>query len=131
VHLHAVTVVVDEYDAAIGHYVGDLGFVLLEDTRLTADKRWVRVSPDGQDRPSLLLARASTAAQREAIGNQAGGRVGFFLHVEDFAAYHRRLVSAGVAVVDGPRVEPYGTVAVFRDRYGNLWDVIQPPSDLA
>jgi catechol 2,3-dioxygenase-like lactoylglutathione lyase family enzyme len=124
--LHAVTVVVDDYDEAIAHYVGDLGFILLEDTPLAGGKRWVRVSPEAAGGSCLLLARAASADQRAAIGQQAGGRVGFFLHVDDFDAYYQRLVAAGVSIVEGPRHETYGTVAVFRDRYGNLWDLIQP-----
>jgi len=127
-YLHAVTIVVDDYDAAIAHYVGDLGFTLLEDTALDAGKRWVRVAPDPAAGSCLLLARAANEAQRAAIGHQTGGRVGFFLHVEDFHAYHRRLLDAGVTIVEGPRSEPHGTVAVFRDHYGNLWDLIQPPA---
>lgn len=124
--LHAVTVVVDDYDEAIAHYVGDLGFTLLEDTDLGAGKRWVRVAPDPAAGSSLLLARASTPEQRAAVGAQTGGRVGFFLHTDDFAAVHARLVEAGVRMTEEPRHEPYGTVVVFRDRYGNLWDLIEP-----
>ena len=125
-HLHAVTVVVDDYDEAIAHYVGDLGFTLLEDTELGPGKRWVRVSPDAEGTSSLLLATASNEAQRAVIGNQTGGRVGFFLHVDDFAAYHERLLARGVEMTESPRHETYGTVVVFKDRYGNLWDLIQP-----
>ena len=125
-HLHAVTVVIDDYDEAIAHYVGDLGFTLLEDTDLGPGKRWVRVSPDAEGTSSLLLATASNEAQRAVIGNQTGGRVGFFLHVDDFAAYHERLLARGVEMTESPRYETYGTVVVFKDRYGNLWDLIQP-----
>jgi catechol 2,3-dioxygenase-like lactoylglutathione lyase family enzyme len=113
--LHAVTVVVDDHDEAIAHYVGDLGFTLHEDAQLAADKRWVRVAPDLSGGSCLVLARAATESQRAAMGNQTGGRVGFFLHVEDFEAYRQRLVAAGVSIVEGPRHETYGTVAVFRD----------------
>lgn len=124
--LHAVTVLVDDYDVAIAHFVDDLGFHLIEDTNLGDGKRWVRVAPDPGGEPALLLAFASTDEQRAAIGRQAGGRVGFFLHTVDFAAYHARLVARGVRMTEEPRVEPYGTVVVFEDRYGNRWDLIQP-----
>jgi catechol 2,3-dioxygenase-like lactoylglutathione lyase family enzyme len=124
--LHAVTVVVDDYDAAIAHFVGDLGFLLVEDADLGGGRRWVRVAPDPEGGPALLLAVASTAEQRAAIGRQAGGRVGFFLHTTDFAAHYARLVERGVRMTEDPRQEPYGTVVVFEDRYGNLWDLIQP-----
>lgn len=123
--LHAVTLLVDDYDAAIAHYVDDLGFILLEDTRLSADKRWVRVAPESVG-TSFILAVASTAAQRSAIGNQTGGRVGLFLHTDDFAADHARLIAQGVEMTETPRHEAWGTVVVFRDRYGNLWDLIEP-----
>jgi catechol 2,3-dioxygenase-like lactoylglutathione lyase family enzyme len=127
--LHAVTVLVDDYDAAIAHYVGDLGFTLLEDTPLDGSKRWVRVAPDPEGGPALLLAVASTAEQRAAIGRQAGGRVGYLLHTTDFAAHHARLVERGVRMTEEPRHEAYGTVVVFDDRYGNRWDLIQPVGD--
>jgi catechol 2,3-dioxygenase-like lactoylglutathione lyase family enzyme len=126
VRLHAVTLVVDDYDVAIAHYVGDLGFTLLEDTTLTPTKRWVRVSPDPSGQTSIVLAVAATDAQRAAIGNQTGGRVGLFLHTDDFDAEHARLVTHGVEMTEEPRHEEYGKVVVFRDRYGNLWDLIEP-----
>lgn len=124
--LHAVTVLVDDYDTAIGHYVEDLGFHLLEDTDLGGGKRWVRVAPDPVTGPSVILAVATTAAQRSAVGNQTGGRVGLFLHTDDFAGDYARLLARGVLMTEEPRHEPYGTVVVFRDRYGNLWDLIEP-----
>ena len=124
--LHAVTIVVDDYDVAIAHFVGDLGFHLVEDTDLGSGKRWVRVAPDPAGGPTLLLAVASNDEQRAAIGRQTGGRVGFFLHTTDFAAQHARLVERGVRVTEEPRHESYGTVVVFQDRYGNLWDLIEP-----
>ncbi len=124
--LHAVTVLVDDYDVAIAHFVDDLGFHLVEDTDLGGGKRWVRVAPDADAGPSLLLAVASTDGQRAAIGRQTGGRVGFFLHTTDFAAHHARLVAHGVRMTEEPRQEPFGTVVVFEDRYGNLWDLIEP-----
>jgi catechol 2,3-dioxygenase-like lactoylglutathione lyase family enzyme len=127
--LHAVTVVVDYYGAVIAHFVDDLGFHLVEDTDLGGGKRWVRVAPDPQGGPALVLAVASTAEQRAAIGKQTGGRVGFFLHTTDFAAHHARLMERGVRMIEEPRHEGYGTVVVFEDRYGNLWDLIQPVGD--
>lgn len=126
IRLHAVTVVVDDYDAAIAHFVGDIGFHLVEDTDLGGGRRWVRVAPDVDGGSTLLLAVASTDEQRAAIGRQAGGRVGFFLHTTDFAAHHARLVERGVRMTEEPRHEPYGTVVVFEDRYGNRWDLIEP-----
>lgn len=124
--LHAVTLLVDDYDKAITHYVDDLGFSLVEDTRLSEDKRWVRVAPDPAGTTSFILAVATTDQQRASIGNQTGGRVGFFLHTDDFAGDHARLLSRGVQMTEEPRREPYGTVVVFEDRYGNLWDLIGP-----
>jgi len=121
-----VTVVVDDYDRAIAHFVDDLGFELVEDTPLGQGKRWVRVAPSGEDGPHVLLARAATAAQAEVIGRQTGGRVGFFLHTDRFDDDHARLRRRDVRIVDGPRVESYGRVLVFADRYGNLWDLIEP-----
>ncbi|MCX6413410.1 MAG: VOC family protein [Actinobacteria bacterium] len=124
--LHAVTLLVDDYDEAIAHYVDDLGFTLVEDTPLSPDKRWVRVSPDPDGGTSIVLAVATTDAQRKAIGHQTGGRVGLFLHTDDFDAEHSRLVARGIHMTETPRIEIYGKVIVFRDRYGNLWDLIEP-----
>jgi len=124
--LHAVTVVVDDYDRAIEYYVRVLGFTLREDTVLSDDKRWVMVSPDADGGPGLLLAVATTDEQRQAVGNQTGGRVGFFLHTDDFDAEYARLVAAGVRMTEAPRSETYGKVVVFADLYGNLWDLIEP-----
>jgi catechol 2,3-dioxygenase-like lactoylglutathione lyase family enzyme len=127
--LHAVTILVDDYDRAIAHYVGDLGFTLLEDTTLAPPKRWVRVTPDARGETSIILAVATTDAQRAAIGNQTGGRVGLFLHTDDFIAAHARLVAHGVQMTEEPRSEVYGRVVVFRDDYGNLWDLIEPTAE--
>jgi catechol 2,3-dioxygenase-like lactoylglutathione lyase family enzyme len=124
--LHAITLLVDDYDRAIAHFVGDLGFTLLEDTTLTPSKRWVRVCPDPYGETSIVLAVATTDAQRLAIGNQTGGRVGLFLHTDDFVAEHARLLAHGVQMTEEPRSEAYGRVVVFRDAYGNLWDLIGP-----
>ena len=123
--LFLVTLVVDDYDRAIDFYCGKLGFELVEDTRLSAAKRWVVVSP-GTGGANLLLARAAKDSQVAAIGRQAGGRVGFFLETGDFAREHTRLSQAGVEFIRPPRNEPYGRVAVFRDLYGNDWDLIEP-----
>ena len=114
--LHAVTLLVDDYDEAIAHYVDDLGFSLVEDTDMGSGRRWVRVAPDPDGGTSLILAVATTEAQRAAIGNQTGGRVGLFLHTDDFAADHARLIARGVRMTESPRVEPYGTVVVLQDQ---------------
>lgn len=124
--LHGVTLLVHDYDEAIAHYVDDLGFSLVEDTDMGSGRRWVRVAPDPDGGTSLILAVATTEAQRAAIGNQTGDRVGLFLHTDDFAADHARLIARGVRMTESPRVEPYGTVVVFLDRFGNLWDLIEP-----
>jgi catechol 2,3-dioxygenase-like lactoylglutathione lyase family enzyme len=115
---------VDEYDRAIAFYCGVLGLDLLADTSLGGGKRWVLVGGAGGAR--LLLARADGETQAAAIGNQAGGRVGFFLETDDFDQDHARLVAAGVRFLEPPRHETYGSVAVFEDVYGNKWDLIEP-----
>ena len=125
-HLGLVTVVVDDYDEAIAFYVNTLGFALLEDTRIDAVKRWVVVAPPGARETAVLLARAATPGQKARVGDQTGGRVGWFLYTQSFADDYERLREAGVAFEEAPRNEPYGTVAVFRDLYGNRWDLIQP-----
>jgi catechol 2,3-dioxygenase-like lactoylglutathione lyase family enzyme len=126
VKLAAVTYVVRDYDEAIAWFVDVLGFVLREDVALGDGKRWVRVStPAGET--SLLLAKADGANQLVAVGQAAGGRVGFFLHVDDFEATHERMLARGVQFRELPRYESYGTVAVFDDLYGNGWDLIGPP----
>jgi catechol 2,3-dioxygenase-like lactoylglutathione lyase family enzyme len=124
--LATVALVVPDYDAAIAFFVGKLGFDLIEDTALSADKRWVRVAPPGGQGAALLLAQAANDRQRDVIGEQAGGRVGFFLHTDDFDRDHARYVAAGVVFAEAPRDEAYGRVAVFRDAFGNLWDLIEP-----
>ncbi|MBM7775463.1 catechol 2,3-dioxygenase-like lactoylglutathione lyase family enzyme [Actinokineospora baliensis] len=120
--LGMVTLVVRDYDEAVAFYAGVLGFRLEQDTDLGGRKRWV-VLDAGPVR--LLLAEAAAPEQAKAIGAQAGGRVGWFLESEDFAADHARLVAAGVEFEEEPRQEAYGTVAVFRDLYGNRWDLLQ------
>ena len=127
-HLHAFSLVIDDYDAAISFYCGTLGWTLVEDLDLGA-KRWVRICPPGADTAgqaaSLILARADGPRQQAAIGNQFGGRVGLFLATDDFARDHARMRAAGVHFEEEPRIEPYGTVAVWQDPFGNRWDLIQ------
>ncbi|MGB2199975.1 MAG: VOC family protein [Pseudooceanicola atlanticus] len=122
--LHAVAIVVPGYEAGLEFFVGRLGFDLVEDTDMGGGKRWVLVRPSGGG-TQLLLARAVNDEQRAAIGRQTGGRVGFFLNTEDFDADHARMLAAGVAFEETPRDEPYGRVAVFRDPFGNRWDLLQ------
>jgi len=120
-----VTLVVDDYDEAIAFYCRKLGFDLLSDLEMGPGKRWVLVAP-GRGGCRLLLARADGAAQQAAVGNQTGGRVGFFLETDDFARDHAAFSQAGVRFTEAPRHEAYGSVAVFEDLYGNKWDLIQP-----
>lgn len=121
-----VALVVRDYDEAIEFYTKKLNFRLVEDTYQPAqDKRWVVVAPPGSDGTSLLLARASTPEQELFVGNQTGGRVFLFLNTDDFWRDYTRLVSLGITFVREPKSESYGTVAVFKDLYGNLWDLLQ------
>ncbi len=120
-----ISIVVRDYDEAIHFYVNILGFQLLEDTTLSTTKRWVRVAPKGSA-TSLLLAKADGAIQEQYIGNQTGGRVFLFLYTDDFDRDFDLYTNRGVVFVRPPQKEPYGTVAVFKDLYGNLWDLIQP-----
>ena len=117
------TLVVPEYDEGIAFYCDRLGFDLVEDTDLGNGKRWVVVAP--RDGGRLLIAKAANDQQRTAIGNQTGGRVGFFLETDDFAAVHQRFTAKGVHFEEDPRNEEYGTVAVFNDPFGNRWDLIE------
>jgi catechol 2,3-dioxygenase-like lactoylglutathione lyase family enzyme len=121
-----VTLVVLDYDEALAFYTGALGFGVLEDTDLGDGKRWLVVAPWGSTGTGLLLAEAASDEQRVRVGDQTGDRVGFFLHTDDFARDHERMRAAGVTFVEEPRKEPYGTVAVFEDLYGNRWDLIEP-----
>ncbi len=121
-----VALVVKEYDEAIEFYVRTLGFTLIEDTYIPEqDKRWVLVAPPGSEESKLLLARAVDDTQRSRIGNQTGGRVFLFLHTDDFWRDYRTYQERGVVFVREPKEESYGTVAVFEDLYGNLWDLLQ------
>ncbi len=122
--LQAVTLVVPDYDEGIAFFVGKLGFELVEDTPRGDGKRWVLVAPTGGE-ARLLLAEGRGEHQRAAIGNQTGGRVGFFLETDDFARDHAAFLARGVEFTETPRREAYGTVAVFRDDFGNLWDLIE------
>ena len=119
--------VVREYDEAIAFYVETLGFRLVEDTYIPEqDKRWVVVEPPGSSGSQLLLARAVGEEQSSRIGNQTGGRVFLFLHTDDFWRYYHAYRAKGVVFVREPKEESYGVVAVFKDLYGNLWDLLQP-----
>ena len=124
-HLGLVTILVNDYDEAVEFYTRALGFELMEDTPQD-QKRWVVVRPPGARETGVLLAVASDDRQRGAVGNQTGGRVGLFLHTTGFAADHARMLAAGVRFTETPRQEPYGTVAVFEDLYGNRWDLLEP-----
>ncbi len=128
--LSLVTLVVRDYDEAIAFYVGKLNFTLVEDVAQPAqDKRWVVVRPAGAEAGGLLLAEARDAAQQQAIGNQAGGRVFLFLQTDDFWRDYKQYRAQGIRFVRPPDEAPYGTVAVFADLYGNLWDLIEPRGD--
>jgi catechol 2,3-dioxygenase-like lactoylglutathione lyase family enzyme len=125
-----ITIVVRDYDEAVGFYVDTLGFQLIEDTYIPEqNKRWVVVAPRGSNSIRLLLARAVGEEQSSRIGNQTGGRVFLFLYTDDFWRNFRSYKSKGIAFVREPKEERYGTVAVFRDLYGNLWDLLQPALD--
>lgn len=123
--LSRVSVLVRDYDEAIAFYTHSLGFQLMEDTPLSADKRWVRVAPRGGG-AELLLAKAATPHQQSRVGDQTGGRVFLFIETDDFARDYAALTARGVKFVEGPRQESYGTVAVFEDLYGNKFDLVQP-----
>ena len=121
-----VALVVRDYDEAIEFYTKKLNFTLVEDTyQPEQDKRWVVVAPPGSDGTSLLLARASTSEQEPFVGNQTGGRVFLFLNTDDFWRDYANCIERGITFVREPKVEPYGTVAVFKDLYGNLWDLLE------
>lgn len=121
-----VCLVVADYDEAISFYCDKLGFNLVADTELGGGKRWVLVAPGGQAGAQLLLAQAEGAEQSARVGNQGGGRVMFFLQTSNFARDHAAMISRGVTFLEAPRHEPYGSVAVFEDLYGNKWDLIEP-----
>ncbi len=124
--LAQITLVVNDYDEAIQFYTEKLNFALIEDTVLNATKRWVVVSPKGSNSCALLLAKAANEEQKNHIGNQTGGRVFLFLYTDDFWRDYSTMLSNNIHFVTPPAKELYGTVAVFEDLYGNLWDLIEP-----
>ena len=121
-----ITLLVDDYDRAINFYTQKLNFTLIEDAILTPSKRWVLIAPPGSGECCLLLAKADNEEQKSRIGNQTGGRVFLFLQTNDFRQDFENLKMKGVEIVREPSIESYGTVAVFADLYGNLWDLIEP-----
>ncbi|KAB7731711.1 VOC family protein [Rudanella paleaurantiibacter] len=125
-HIAHIALVVDDYDEAIAFYTQKLHFDLLEDTALSETKRWVLVAPKGATECRLLLAKAANDEQQSRVGNQTGGRVFLFLYTDNFARDYQNLLDQNIQIVRPPVVEPYGTVAVFADLYGNLWDLIEP-----
>ena len=120
-----ISLIVNDYDKAIDFYVGKLNFDLVEDTVLDKKKRWVLVSPKGDKSFSLLLAKATNDEQQSRVGNQTGGRVFLFLNTDNFKRDYHSLIENGIKIVREPKEESYGTVAVFEDLYGNLWDLIE------
>jgi catechol 2,3-dioxygenase-like lactoylglutathione lyase family enzyme len=122
--LGMITIVVDDYDLAIAHYVDDLGFELIEDNVMSPEKRWVVVAPSHEG-AKILLAKAATDSQKAAIGNSTGGRVGFFVYVDNFEETYQFYKSRGLHFIEEPRKEAYGRVVVFKDKYGNKWDLIE------
>jgi uncharacterized glyoxalase superfamily protein PhnB len=122
--LGMIAIVIDDYDIAISHYVNDLGFTLIEDKVMSAEKRWVVVAPS-QEGARILLAKAATDQQKAAIGNSTGGRVGFFLYTTNFSETYVSYKSRGIEFIEQPRQEAYGQVVVFKDKYGNKWDLIE------
>jgi uncharacterized glyoxalase superfamily protein PhnB len=122
--LGMIALVVDDYDSAIAHYVNDLGFTLLEDKVMTPEKRWVVIAPSTEG-AKILLAKAANEQQKAAIGNSTGGRVGFFMYTTNFVETYRSYKSKGIEFMEQPRQEAYGQVVVFKDKYGNKWDLIE------
>ncbi len=123
-----ISILVDDYDKAIQYYTQVLGFKLMQDTPLSETKRWVLVSPGGDNGCHLLLAKAATDFQKASIGNQSGGRVFLFLHTDNFEHDYHRLQKHQVKIIRGPITEPYDQELVFEDLYGDLWDLIAPTS---
>ena len=122
--LGMIAIVIDEYDLAIAHYVNDLGFTLIEDKPMSPEKRWVVVAPSSEG-ARILLAKAANEQQKAAIGNSTGGRVGFFMYTTNFVETYERYKSKGIEFLEQPRHETYGQVVVFKDKYGNKWDLIE------
>jgi catechol 2,3-dioxygenase-like lactoylglutathione lyase family enzyme len=127
-HIAHIALVVNNYDEAIKFYTEKLDFTLIEDTKLSETKRWVIVAPNGNSSCSLLLAQAATNEQKSSVGNQTGGRVFLFLYTDNFWRDYNTMLEKNINFVRPPVEEPYGTVAVFEDLYGNLWDFIEPKS---
>ena len=119
-----IAIVIDDYDVAISHFVNDLGFTLIEDKVMSPEKRWVVVAP-GKEGARILLAKAANDQQRSAIGNSTGGRVGFFMNTTNFMETYETYKSRGIEFIEQPRQELYGQVVVFKDKYGNKWDLIE------
>ncbi len=124
--LSSIALVVSDYDEAIEFYVNKMGFELVSDIQLEASKRWVLVKPKGDNNTTLLLAKADGPEQEKTIGNQTGGRVFLFLKTDDFNRDYQQMLVNGIEFLEKPRNEVYGTVAVFKDLYGNKWDLIEP-----
>jgi catechol 2,3-dioxygenase-like lactoylglutathione lyase family enzyme len=124
--LSAISLLVADYDEAIAWFTAKLGFVLIEDRLMTGEKRWVMIAPSHEAQTRLVLARATGPEQIALIGQQMGGRVGFFLQTSDFEGQYQRMKEAGVTFREAPRHEPYGKVVVFEDCYGNGWDLFEP-----
>jgi catechol 2,3-dioxygenase-like lactoylglutathione lyase family enzyme len=125
-HIAHIALVVKDYDEAIEFYTRKLNFRLIEDTKLTEEKRWVLIAPPGAKECCLLLAKAASEKQLAAIGNQTGGRVFLFLFTDDFWRDYNSMLTKDIRFVRPPHEEEYGTVAVFEDLFGNLWDLVQP-----
>ena len=125
-YLAHIALVIKDYDDAIQFYTQKLGFTLIEDTKLSEEKRWVMVRPPGAKECSILLAKAANEKQNASIGNQTGGRVFLFLFTDDFERDYETYIERGINFIRPPKKEEYGQVAVFEDLYGNLWDLIQP-----
>lgn len=122
--LGMIAIVVDDYDSAIAHYTNDLGFTLIEDKALSPEKRWVVIAPSSSG-ARILLAKAANGQQEAAIGNSTGGRVGFFLYTDNFTETYQNYLERGIEFIEQPRNESFGQVVVFRDKYGNKWDLIE------
>jgi uncharacterized glyoxalase superfamily protein PhnB len=125
-----IAIVVNDYDEAISFYKEKLHFDLIEDTRLSETKRWVLMRPKGSNECCLLLAKAANEEQKSRVGNQTGGRVFLFLHTDNFEKDYQNLLDHQIEIVRQPQREEYGTVAVFKDLYGNLWDMIEPTEQI-
>lgn len=123
--LGMMTILVDDYDRGIEYFTKSLGFLLIEDTPLSPEKRWVVIAPDANEGARILLAQATTPEQKASIGFQSAGRVGFFLYTMDFDGDYEGMLARGVGFIESPRQESFGKVAIFKDIYGNKWDFIE------